>query len=1323
MAPPSQDSGLPYAPRGRIGPYDIQGLLGQGGMAAVYLATDSRDGRQVAVKVLARMRPSWVQRFAREFEAARRVAHPNVVRVLEAGEHEGTAYFSMERVQGVTAQRYVLGLRGDDPLPTPPPMEHSGPPVPIGPDPVLRALQVAVQLTRAVAAIHRVGLVHRDLKPGNVLVTQEGVVKLVDFGVAKWLEEQNQFTQVGHVVGSYSYMSPEQITGSEVDHRADMYGMGVLLYELLYGAPPFRARRPQEYLWLHCTAAPEPLGRRLDGVPAQLDTLILQMLAKEPADRPESMAIIERKLIEIQADREGRAAGATLEMVTTGDELPSVPGPDALHGAPFSDDGTVRSSSEEMHEIRRRARQAAPPDGEEDTDSDPFARLAVSLSQELAAPSSTTPLVSPPTAEQEALGATRTATLVQAIEPLRPQVPRPSASSAALAALVTPRHVGRKPELEILLGDLKASRVEGVKVVLVTGEEGTGKTRLLQTLRGLAWVKGARVAIGRCHPTGAFCGPFHDVMLRLAGPGLARSHSERILGSDRELLQHFFPALSNRAVPPGVSGASIAGAMEDPGQLFRAVGETLRRAAADTPLVIGIEDVHWADGGTNRLVMALLKRLGPPNPARVLFVLTMRPNEAAVGELGQSLHSHPLVRQMELQPLSIIETKELIHSITADIDIEPDLLDRLVNAAEGNPRFAVEAARSLVESGGVPTDDEVPRSLRAAFQSRLTRLGKGPHDVARCVALLGDEPPLAVVQTASGLDGRAFALAVSELERKRVCVVRVQKGEPETVALASDTLRKTVLDALSPSQGRALHRRAAAAWLKEGRGVADVSAQAARHLYAAGQPGAAFPHALEAAYKAGQQLDYAAARRWMAQISQSADRHLDAVSDEAAHRFQMLRFRLAFMDGDLDEAEEAIAGASKASPDPRSRLETGIALARFHTRTGNYLAAVQVSRRGLREARRTEMPDLAVLFATQGARAARRSGDLESTMAWLSEADQLLLRNAELEPLGVRVAWTRSAALLELKESKDAEPEILRAIQLARRTHQERAEAGLRTNLSVLYWRRGDMAGAVAQVEQARRIFEELGELDQVALTETNLAELRVSQGRLAEARDLARSAWITNRRLRDRQGTIVAASTALHVARSTGDTVLGAEVVRSVGDGPTSGRPLEAQWADYWVQRARWHRSQDAPPEAWRCADRAAEVIGDKPSFRQLQLRLLRSELLWDRDDADAAAAILDQLVADAEADGHQPLMWQGRVMRAAVHARSGRRPDLLPPPPALLKDNVDLALATLFWHGEATHAVGRLEEAATLRQRGRALARERGFADWLASFDRAVR
>ncbi|MCO4773102.1 MAG: hypothetical protein KDA24_23915, partial [Deltaproteobacteria bacterium] len=492
-------------------------------------------------------------------------------------------------------------------------------------------------------------------------------------------------------------------------------------------------------------------------------------------------------------------------------------------------------------------------------------------------------------------------------------------------------------------------------------------------------------------------------------------------------------------------------------------------------------------------------------------------------------------------------------------------------------------------------------------------------------------------------------------------------------------------------------------------------AQAARHLFAAGESGAAFPHALEAAYRAGQQLDYASARRWMAQISEVADHHLDAVSEEAVHRYQMLSFRLAFMDGELDRARNAIQLAGRAAPDPRSRLETGVALARFHTRTGNYVGAVQVSRRGLREARQAELQDLAVLYATQGARAARRSGDIESALAWLAEADLLLRKHTDLEPLAVRVAWTRSAVLLELHRGGEAEPEILRAIELAKATHQERAEAGLRTNLSVLHWRRGELSAAVEQVQQARRIFGDLGAVDQVALTDTNLAELFVKQGQLSKAREHARDAWDAHRRLRDRQGTLVAAATALMVARSIGDSVLSDEVVRTVGDGP-EGKTVETEWAEYWLERARHHRLAVDRASAHAALRKADEALGESPpAYRKREVNLERAELLLEEGRVSDAHTLLLGVVKGADDEQHLPVAWYARSVLTAARARLGERPELLAPPKALLADNLHLALATLSWHAEASAAMGALDAAKTMRERGAALARSRGFADWL--------
>jgi serine/threonine-protein kinase len=1361
-------SGSGFAPAlGRVGPYEILDLLGQGGMAAVYLARDRRDGRRVAVKVLARMRPSWVQRFSREFEAARRVQHENVVRVLESGEADGLAYYSMEQIEGVTAARYVLGLVADDPLPPPPPLEHKGPPEKVEPEHLRRTLDVASQLASAVGAIHEFGLVHRDLKPGNVLVTPSGVVKLVDFGVAKWLEEQTSFTQVGHVVGSYSYMSPEQITGSEVDHRADMYGMGVLVYELLTGAPPFRARRPQEYLWLHCTAQPEPLSRRLEGVPPALDALLLRMLAKEPADRPESMKSVQGELAGVRAEFEGMQAGATLleipvPAVGAGGRAPSAAGGPALDaqvvvefeseadGPPlFADDDerTVRAADAELRALRRQSQKKESPTLRADAS---FSRLSASSTASIAAvqgpapgPGSSLPAGPPlpPLGIEPDTSGLRSRP--PELDSQRNTVPGPGAvpapgttgalgtqSNVALAALVTPRYVGRKAELDLLIEKLKDVRRTGVQAVLIEGEEGIGKTRLLHTFRGLAWVKGARVAIGRCHQMGgAFGAPFHDILLRLAGPGLARSHVDRVLGPDRELLARFFPALLSRGQDSAAVGLSgVVEEAEDLAGLFRAVGEVFRRVAADAPLVIGLEDVQWADDGTVRLVTSLLRRLSQPNPAQVLLAMSWRAEDlggdASRAQLVPAIADLSNVHHVTLSPLSPENTKELIRSVTVDVTVTDDVVERLAAASRGNPRFAVEVSRSLVETGGMQQDPgtwDLPTTLLAAYRKRLESLSKPARDVARCIALLGGRPPLHIVATASGLDSRSFAGAITELERRRV-VDLDHRTERDTVELHSEALRAAVLDLVSSTQARALHRRAAAAWLKAGRLNPDASAQAARHLFAAGEQRAAFPHALEAAYGAGEAHDYAAARRWMAQIGDPGDA-LTEVSQEALYRYHMLRFLLGFADGELDAANQAVGEAARLAAQPRDALNTGIACARLHTRTGNYLGAVQVCRRGLRESKAEQVFEMAVQFAIQGARAARRSGDNESALAWLQEADLLISRHPDLEHLAVRVAWTRSAALLELKREGEAEAEIQRAIELAVRTRQERAEAGLRTNLSVIWWRRGEIDEAVEEVERSMRIFGETGERDQVALNESNLAELRLTQGRVDEASRYAKSCWASFRRLRDRQGIIVSAASLLAVARAKQDAAEAEAVIDAVGDGPGAGQPLEMLWAVYWLERARWHRSRRQKSVAWHCIEQATRALGPQPApFRKRDVDLVRAELHYDRGQYDRALPLLEMVLQGAEEEQHWPVLWWGRAVLAATQARLRLAGEMREPPERMARGHVPLALTTLWYRGEALLA--RAEEPAARRawEEGRQVAKETGFVDWEGVFARGL-
>jgi len=1285
---------------GKVGPYKILELLGQGGMAAVYRARDERDDSECAVKILARMRPTWVQRFAREFESARRVDHPNVVRVLEAGDEEGLAYFSMESVEGVTASRYVLRLEKGDPLPPSATDRSSRAPVPIDPDILQRTLHVAVQLAGAVGAIHGVGLVHRDLKPGNVLVTSGGVVKLVDFGVAKWLQEQSSFTQEGHVVGSYSYMSPEQITGGQVDHRADQYGMGILLYELLTGSPPFRARRPQEYLWLHCTEQPQPLSRRLEGIPSALDRLLLRMLAKEPADRPPSMGAVEQSLRTIQQ---------TVDLVMTGKHL------ELLVDAEESDQGqeeetTRRNSAAEMARLHRSFRAAA----------------ALKDDPESAA----TP--QPMRIDEEEESTTRPA--IERIDDsttrLKVEIKPPSAlssppSAASLAALVTPRYVGRKDELDELMRHLKTTRRKGIRAILVEGEAGIGKTRLLQTFRGLAWVKGARVAIGRCHGSGgAFCAPFHDIMLRLAGPGLSRSHNDRILAGDRDLLQRFFPALAERGTAQAVAPIASGSEEANRGEFFKAVCGAIRRSSREAPLVIGLEDVQWADPGTIELVHTMLLRLTPPKAAQVLLVLTYRGEDVIGSDSSRPLmvptidelsNVHPLI----LKALESDDLEEVIRSVTVNVPVDDHTVTQLARAARGNPRFAVEVARTLVVAGGgsASADWQLPTSLLDAYRHRLDSIDKISRDVARCIALVGGMPPVSIINTATGLSKEEFGGALAELEQRKVVDID-HRSDQDRVELHSEALRTVVLDSLSASQAKALHRRAAAAWLKASGSRSESSAQAARHLYAAGEDRAAFPHALEAAYHAGEALDYATVRRWMAQIGEPGQA-LEQVSPEAVYRYQMLRFLLSFGDGDLDRAQEAVTMAAEAATDRRAQLLTGIACARIHIRTGNYLAAVKVCRRGLREARAGNLDELAVTFATSGAKAARRSGDNKSALSWLAEADILVTTNPELKSMAVAVAWSRSAVLLELHREDEAETEVHRAIHIAQRTDQERTLAGLRMNLGLLFLRRGEILAASEELRQSRKVSGDLGEYEVVAQNQAMLARISLMQGNTEEAVRLARSAWTTFRKLHDQQGIIVSAAALLSVATVTQDEPDAASVIAVAGDQPLTSQTAGLVWAEYWVERCRWASSREELKDARQYLQHAVEALGsDPPPYRKHEVDILHGGRLYAEENYAEALALSEKIVSEAREVKHWPMMWHAEALRAACRAALGEEVSPPEPPQELVDNNLHLAFNCAWYRALTLTSLGQAQDALDVLKEALEIARGVGFVDWTNRF-----
>ncbi len=726
---PTLASTLTTAGAALAGRYRVRARLGRGASKEVYLAYDERLDREVALAIVvgAASSESARARVEREAQVTGRLGdHPNVITVYDVGEHDGVPYLVLRAMGGGSLASALARER-----------------------PALAdVLRIGREIAAALAHAHVHGVVHRDVKPDNVWLTADGTAALGDFGIAH-LEGADRLTAEGIVVGTVRYLAPEQIRGEAVGPASDLYALGVTLYELVTGRPPFTAEDPAHVLTQHLTVAPVAPSRHAPDVPPALDRLIMELLAKEPQRRPASAAAVVAALAALSASQAAGGdappsaappAPGARRLVAVLAARADVADPEVLHGLldrctavieqhggsveRYLGDGLVGvfGLTESHGDDALRAARAAI----ELRAATALLRLGLESGEVFlgGGPRGTTVATGTAITAAGRLAERAAAGEIVLGPEIRPAI-APDASiddtgerlvelrieePALLRTPATP-FVGRARELSVLHDALAQTRAaRACRLVTVAGPPGIGKSRLAGEFVS-AVADEATVLAGRClaYGEGTTYRALADIVRGLGGDPRARV--EELLAGDQPAVRGVLGAIGLSAEP--VQAEETAWALR----------RLLERLARDRPLVVAIEDIHWAEPALLELLDHLVA-LSSGSP--ILLICLTRPEllDAQPAWAAPQPNRSVLV----LDALDDAQARELAESLGAKA-----LAPRIARRAEGNPLFV----EQLVATDAGQVTSELPVSIQAVLAARIDRLEERERALLQQAAVEG----------------------------------------------------------------------------------------------------------------------------------------------------------------------------------------------------------------------------------------------------------------------------------------------------------------------------------------------------------------------------------------------------------------------------------------------------------------------------------------------------------------------------------------------------------------------------------------------------------
>jgi class 3 adenylate cyclase/tetratricopeptide (TPR) repeat protein len=804
---PTLPSALSGAGGALAGRYEVRRRLGRGATKEVYLAYDARHDREVALAIVVGAATDVARaRVAREAQVTGRLGdHPHVITVYDSGEHDGVPYLVLRAMLGGSLAERIAHerLTIDD------------------------AMRLGGEIASALAHAHDHGVVHRDVKPDNVWLAADGSAALGDFGIAHELGGE-RLTAEGIVVGTVRYISPEQIRGEDIGPSGDLYALGVTLYELVCGRVPFSGADATQVLAQHLSAAPVPPSRVEPGVSPELEHLILELLAKTPADRPASAAAVAQALAAMRRPAPAPAATRrpdSRRLVSVLVARADADDPEVLHGVldrcaavieqhggsvePYLGDGVVGyfgldgSHGDDAMRAARAATELLSETGE--------LRLGIESGEVFlssgrggatvargVAITSAGQLAERATHSEILLGdRIRQAVAQQArVDPASGRLLELHGELPGLLRAYETPFVGRARELGELLGAFERTRDEAAcHLVTVAGAPGIGKSRLAREFV-TAVGEQATVLAGRClsYGEGTTYRALAEIVRGLGGD--PRRRVEELLAGDEQAIR-------------GLLGA--IGLSDEPAQAEEtawAVRRLLERVARDRPLVVAVEDIHWAQP----VLLDLLDHVvALSSGAPILLVCLTRPE--LLDQRPAWAAPQPNRALVVLDALTDADARELAQALGAG---EPAA--RIAARAEGNPLFV----EQLVAVDAGQDEGELPASIQAVLAARIDGLEPAERTLLQHASVEGrtfHAGALATLLPAS--ERRAIATTLVALARKGLVVADRAEFAGEDAFRFTHALIGEAAYAGMPKSLRAELHGAVADWLEQQPGAAD----------------------------------------------------------------------------------------------------------------------------------------------------------------------------------------------------------------------------------------------------------------------------------------------------------------------------------------------------------------------------------------------------------------------------------------------------------------------------------------------------------------------